>query len=229
MLGDMDVRIERRRLFHTGDRVPPVDHAINDRGADYYPGRIAIFDIEANSLKAQKLTDSLICAVLLPLDSNHIETYEIRWDDQRDDTRLLGEVIAALARFDIVVGHFIGGYDLGWLRTRAFRATLPLLPQWFYLDTLTLAKAVSPMAQKKSLDFIADLVRLSVKDVETIYQKTAILPNEWSQISGNDPDLFNDALWTIKWHCQQDVFLNREIFYALWPYARSLKNIPRMK
>lgn len=212
-------------IYGHGEPVPVPDSELSgvmDRGPGYYPGRAALFDIEAASLNAQSRITILSCACVLPLDTNRLSTYALRFEDERDDTRLLQEVLAALRGFDILIGHYINGYDVGWLRTRAIRAGLPPLPAWHTIDTLTLAKRTTKRAQRKSQGMLMDLLGLE-------WEKTAINTNGWCEIFSPDKTIFEDAIQQIVYHCQQDVLGNRGMVYKMWPSALMLGGIPFTK
>ena len=77
-------------------------------------------------------------------------------------------------------------------------------------------------AERKSLGFLGDFFRLEG-------DKTSVLPVAWGMIDSRDPDEFEEAMSSIVYHCEQDVLLNRELFFALWPRDRSMASLPMTK
>jgi uncharacterized protein YprB with RNaseH-like and TPR domain len=215
---------EVKTVYGHGEQVPVPENeliASVDRGEGYYPGRMAIFDIETASLNAQSVQTVLACVCLLTLDTNQLYTLTLDFDAAQlpDDTRLLSSVMGMLRGYDILIGHFINGFDIGWLRTRALRAGLPPQPAWNTIDTLTLAKRTAKKAQRKSLGMLMDLLGLG-------WEKTGVNTNAWSQIFVPDPEVFDKTMAQIVYHCQQDVLGTRGLVYKLWPSALLLGGIP---
>lgn len=183
--------------------------------------RSAVFDLETTSLEGVG-AGMLICGCVRPLATNRtrvfrLDEYEYKPDPlfgvfDRQEKDLVTALLQELSKYDLLIGHNIENFDLGFLRTRAQRHNLP-----FYLNPLTydtmkafrrvrwrtvLNQIGKPTA---SLAMIADF--LGVKQ-----EKTAVYPVEWwSAIWGNDAQRL-EALNNIVDHCAKDVRMNAQVY-----------------
>jgi uncharacterized protein YprB with RNaseH-like and TPR domain len=187
----------------------------------------ACFDIETTALEGIG-AGMLICACVRPLATNRTRTFRLdaykyepdplfgAFDRQEKD--LLNELVDELKKYDLLIGHNIENFDLGFLRTRAYRHNVlfPLNPITY--DTMkafrrvrmrTVLNAIGkPTA---SLAMIADF--LGVKQ-----EKTSIFPVEhWKTIWGNEVERM-DAMNSIIDHCVKDVRMNTQVYELLLPY-----------
>lgn len=206
-------------------------HSVDDGGGKPMKPRVyprtqlkaAVFDIETTSFKAGGVDDHLICMCILPLDRDEAHTFKIKFEDRRDDRRLLNEAISALEGYDILIGHYISGFDLPWLLSRLAYHHQPLpKKRWLYFDTYYSARRMSIRADRKSMAFLCDFFRVE-------YTKTAILPVAWQNIDSPRKNEFDFALKEIVYHCETDVRSNRNLFDALYPLDRSMTSLPIMK
>lgn len=184
------------------------------------PMRSAVFDIETSDFSATGLRGFLICCSILPLDTKEIITYAIRYEERAgDDRELVREVIAELSKFDLLIGHYITGFDLPWLYTRADVHGLPPMRAWLAFDTYYAARAQKLKTVRKSLAFLVDHFRLEGL-------KTAVYPRLWEEVRSNDQDIFSYARHEIVYHCEHDVLANYELFKRLMPRAWAMKSNP---
>jgi uncharacterized protein YprB with RNaseH-like and TPR domain len=170
----------------------------------------------------------LICACVRPLATNRTRTFRLdaykyepdplfgAFDRQEKD--LLNELVDELKKYDLLIGHNIENFDLGFLRTRAYRHNVPFPLNPITYDTMkafrrvrmrTVLNAIGkPTA---SLAMIADF--LGVKQ-----EKTSIFPVEhWKTIWGNEVERM-DAMNSIIDHCVKDVRMNTQVYELLLPY-----------
>lgn len=199
---------------------------LNSKRSKTYPPvglSAAVFDIETTSFKAGGVNDHLVCMCLLPLGSNDMQTYQMEFKDNRDDRQLLARIQKALYQYDILIGHNILAFDLGFLRSRVAYHGMPWDERRFLVyDTYQAARRIGLKSERKSLAFIGDFFRIDIA-------KTSILPVAWSMIDSPDATEFGDAIEEIVDHCARDVRLNREVFYALWPQDKSMVGLPAYK
>jgi uncharacterized protein YprB with RNaseH-like and TPR domain len=187
----------------------------------------ACFDIETTALEGIG-AGMLICACVRPLATNRTRTFRLdaykyepdplfgAFDRQEKD--LLNELVDELKKYDLLIGHNIENFDLGFLRTRAYRHNVPFPLNPITYDTMkafrrvrmrTVLNAIGkPTA---SLAMIADF--LGVKQ-----EKTSIFPVEhWKTIWGNEVERM-DAMNSIIDHCVKDVRMNTQVYELLLPY-----------
>ncbi len=177
--------------------------------------RAAVFDIETTDFGTDGYEGSLVCCSILPLDDDKVHTYKLAFKD-RDDKRLLAEVVAGLSEFDILVGHYVLGFDLPWLSSRLAYHRMPPLRRWFIADTCTWARAIKLTTSKK-LGSLIDYFRIPGAE------KTAIQRTTWSHVRSKFEDEFNMAISEIVYHCETDVQSNRGVFNHLYPRVMSAR------
>jgi hypothetical protein len=61
--------------------------------------------------------------------------YSLAWDKHQDDRALLEELLPVMEEADEIVGHYIDGFDLPWIKTRALKHDLDMLPKYKTIDT----------------------------------------------------------------------------------------------
>lgn len=173
--------------------------------------RTAVFDIEVLSPSFNmmgKFSHFLLCASFFPLDEEEPYTLELEFDDQRDDRRLLREVINELSKYQFIIGHNVKRYDINWLMTRVMFYGWSKPNRLFYYDTYSALRRV-PLLHKKSLGDSIDFFR--IHDAE----KTKIMPVEWDRIRSPHEKDFEKAMEDIVYHCEEDVIANRSLYDIL--------------
>lgn len=171
-----------------------------------------VFDIETTDFGTEGYAGYLICCSFADLHSDKVETLEIRYDDYRNDRRLIVEVARKLSQYALHVGHNIAAYDYNWLNTRLRYHRLPTLDSAFYFDTYQVPKAMG-LKTTKSLGNLIDYFGL-----EGV--KTTIYRTSWSMVNSSVETEFDDALDEISEHCQFDVLANKELFHqVILPYC----------
>jgi hypothetical protein len=185
--------------------------------------RSAVFDIETTDFSAGGFNAHLVCMCILPLDSDEVITHQIEFEDERDDRRVLQEAVDHLCEFDIIIGHYITGFDLPYLNSRLIYHGLAQLQKRFIVyDTYQAARRMNLKSDRKSLAFLGDFFQLKNR-------KTSIYPVSWSHIDSNEEDDFFEARQQIVDHCVGDVIMNRELFSMLWERDRSMASLPVYK
>lgn len=193
------------------------------RAYDPITMRAAVFDIEVMDFHSGGLLNHMICTSILPLDSDEVITLTLDYEDQGDDRRLLDEVVDELCMYDILIGHNIIAFDFNWINSRLMYHNMPPMPKrWLYYDTYQAAKRMAIKSQRKSLGFLGDYFCLEG-------DKTSVMPVAWQRVASRDKAEFNLGMNSIVYHCEQDVVLNRNLFYAIYPRDRSSTNMPFTK
>ena len=191
----------------------------------------AVFDIETTDL-AGVGAGVLLCTCVRPLKTQktrtlRLDSYKFEADKQfgifeREEKCLVEETLEELEKYDLLIGHNIEGFDLGFLRTRAAVHGVPFRLEPIVYDTMKgfrrskfrtrLNGFGKPTA---SLAMIADFLG--------IYQeKTSIYPVEWwSSLWGNELKRI-EAMNNIVNHCQKDVRMNHGIYELILPHDKRL-------
>jgi hypothetical protein len=185
--------------------------------------KAAVFDIETMSFTAGGVRDHLVCTSILPLDAEQPVTYVLRFEDERDDRRLLEEVRAVLEDYDILIGHNAMSYDLNWINSRLIYHDMEIpAKKWLVYDTYQAARRMAIKADRKSLGFLGDFFHLDGV-------KTAVLPVSWGMIDSPNREEFERAMADIQFHCEQDVILTRQLFNVMWPHDKTMVSLPVFK
>jgi len=186
-------------------------------GGRIYPRqefRAAVFDIETTDFTATGNVGNLICCSILPLDSDAPHSHYIGFGHNhgQGDKELLEAVLNDLSQYDLLIGHYVLGFDLPWLQTRADHYGLPTLRRWLIFDTYNAARIQQIRSQRKSLAFLLDHFGL-----ENL--KTSIYPRLWDDIRSPNRETFEYSRGQIVEHCELDVIANRMLFDRLMPRA----------
>lgn len=175
--------------------------------------RSVVLDLEVLSPSFNRMgrySHFLLCASFFPFDTGKVYTLPLVWEDQRDDRRLLNEVLSELSNYEFVVGHNVKGYDINWLMTRCMFYGWAPPKRLFYYDTYSASRRI-PIATGKSLGHLMDFFRIDA-------EKTNIMPVHWDQIRSPYVADFEDAMEDIIYHCEQDVTGNRRLFDIVYHY-----------
>jgi len=175
--------------------------------------RSAILDLEVLSPSFNRMgrySHFLLCASFYPFDGEPY-TLSLQWDDQRDDRRLLHQVLNEVAQYEFIVGHNVKGYDINWLMTRCMFYGWQIPRRLFYYCTYAAAKRI-PIATRKSLGHLMDFFRI------TEAEKTQILPVQWDRIRSPYKADFDNAMRDIVYHCENDVIGNRRLYDIVYRY-----------
>ena len=194
--------------------------------------KTAVFDIETTSLEGIG-AGIMICACVRPLSTQRTKTYRLDYYKyepspefgffDRQEKDLLTDLLTELRSYDILIGHNIENFDLGFLRTRAYRHSVQFDLSPITYDTMkafgrvklrTIANAHTGKPVK-SLAMIADLLGVD-------QEKTSIYPREhWQNIWGSENER-EEAMDKIVDHCIKDVRMNARVYEILLPQDRSL-------
>jgi hypothetical protein len=172
----------------------------------------AVFDIETKDFKTEGYYGELLMCCILPLDSDNIITAKREYGDM-SDRKTLYDTIRLLSQFDILIGHNINRFDLGWLASRLAYHNMPAFRRFFTIDTFVWAQRAK-LKTRKSLANLIDY--FGVQGVKTSIQRTS-----WSMSSSPIENEWRANQAEVLYHCQQDVIGNREVFHALYPRIMS--------
>lgn len=196
----------------------------------------AVFDTETTSLEGVG-GGMLLCVCVRPLATNRTRTFRIdsyKYDPspeygvfERQEKDLMQDVLEELRKYDLLIGHNIEGFDVNFLKTRAYLLGIPWFLAPLTYDTMkafrrtgyrtVLNKIGKPSA---GMAMVADFLRID-------QLKTSIYPVDWWQaIWGNEIKRI-EAINEIVDHCQRDVRCNAQMYEILLP-ADSKAVIKRM-
>ncbi len=196
----------------------PIDVDLADLSHERF--KPCVLDIETTDFSA---TDGpmtmLVCAVVAPLnksDGAEAKTFRLSWRDGeiKSDYNLLQEVIAELNKWDIVIGHNVGRFDINWLISRVSQYYGFPPRTWFYYDTLSTARALAWLGRKGLAPLCASL---KIPNIKTSVQKAT-----WADVYSPIEADFEYTMHQILYHCVEDVKSNRVLFNYLYPYGLTL-------
>lgn len=187
----------------------------------------AVFDIETTALEGIG-AGMLICVCVRPLTTNRtrvfrLDAYQYKPDRkygffQRQERDMLLEVTEELRKYDLLIGHNIENFDMGFLRTRAYRHNLPFALNPITYDTMRAFRRVRMRTvlnaigkPSASLDMVADFLGVS-------QEKTKLYPvQHWQTIWGNDKERLDALNFTVD-HCKKDVRMNAQVYELILPF-----------
>lgn len=187
----------------------------------------AVFDIETTALGAAG-SGIALCVCVRPLRTKRTKTFRIDGYSyppeaefgffERQERDMLRDAVEELSKFQLLVGHNIENFDLGFLRTRAMMLGVPFTIAPFTYDTMkgfrrtkmrtTMNYRGKPTA---AMDFIVDMFGLP-------QQKTKIYPVEWWQSVWGNGEQRAEAMNHIVDHCVRDVRMNHEMYELMLPW-----------
>ena len=160
--------------------------------------RTCIFDFETTGFDAD--FGRLICAVIKPYRER--EMIIILPKSPLDDSFAIKRVKKALEQYDIIVGHYIKGFDIPYLNSKLLLLDEPRLPSRFQVDTYFIARHYAKHAiRSKSLKHLADVLGLEE-------QKMTIRCKTWNQARDGMPR----AIQKLVRRCISDVRLTEQIY-----------------
>jgi DNA polymerase III epsilon subunit-like protein len=127
-------------------------------------------------------------------------------------------LVDELSKYDLLIGHNLENFDLGFIRTRAYRCGVPFPLRPFTYDTMKAFRRVKMRTvlnivgkPSASMDMVADFLGID-------QEKTKLYPvQHWQTVWGNETQraaAMNDLVD----HCQRDVRMNARIYELLLPY-----------
>lgn len=131
------------------------------------------------------------------------DVYTLTWDENQDDKFLLEQFIEVLNEADTIVAHNGDRFDIKWIKTRALKHGLEMLPVYNQIDTLWLAKKHFYFNSNK-LDYIAKFLGFDGK-IET-------KPELWDKVILNK-DV--SALIEMIEYCEEDVRQLEKVYNRL--------------
>lgn len=141
---------------------------------------------------------------------NEEDTYNIQWDKNQCDRKLLQEFIPILNEADVIVAHNGDRYDIKFIKTRAIKHGLPMLVNYPQFDTLKVAKKKFSFNSNK-LDYISEFLGFGNK------LKTEM--KLWDDIIFNKSEQAMDKMIE---YCNEDVRLLEKVYDKLiqWEYPK---------
>jgi DNA polymerase elongation subunit (family B) len=189
--------------------------------------KAAVFDIETSALEGIG-AGVLLCICVRPVATQRTRTFRVdnyKYDFspefgffERQEKDMLVDVIDELKKYDVLVGHNIDNFDLGFLRTRAYRHNVPFPINPITYDTAkafrrvkfrTVLNAIGKPSA--SLDMVADFMGIK-------QEKTKLYPVEhWQTVWGNEVQRM-ETMNNLVDHCLRDVRMNSQIYEILLPH-----------
>lgn len=127
------------------------------------------------------------------------EVYEVHWDKNQDDKKLLSEFIKIANQADELVGHNGDNFDLKWIRTRCLFHGVDMFPNYVTIDTLKISRSKFRFNSNR-LNYIAQYLGIGQK-IKTEF-------NLWKDIVLNKDAKAMDKM--IK-YCKKDVILLEKV------------------
>jgi uncharacterized protein YprB with RNaseH-like and TPR domain len=127
------------------------------------------------------------------------EVYEVHWDRNQDDKKLLIEFIKVANQADELVGHNGDKFDLPWIRTRCLLHEIEMFPNYTTVDTLKIARNKFRFNSNR-LNYIAQYLGIGQK-IKTEF-------NLWKDIVLNKDATAMEKM--IK-YCKKDVILLEKV------------------
>jgi DNA polymerase elongation subunit (family B) len=189
--------------------------------------KAAVFDIETSALEGIG-AGILLCVCVRPLATQRTRTFRVdayKYEPdpvnygffERQEKDLIAAVLEELGKYDLLIGHNIINFDLGFLRTRAYRYGIPFQLGPFVYDTMpafrrvklrTVLNAVGKPSA--SLDMIADLLGVD-------QEKTKLYPvQHWETVWSKEADRL-EAMNSLVSHCEKDVRMSARVYEILLP------------
>lgn len=179
--------------------------------------RIASWDLETSDLKAL-MGRVFCCSFHQIVDGKRMQPYTFRIDERRfkgrnaiDDSKLVIAIRDELEKYNCIVGWNSKLFDAPFLNARLAKVgERPLRPQ-FHLDLMWYAGGASMRIGSRKLDNVQKFFKLGS-------EKTPITWENWALTAAGDKASLNDVVH----HCEQDVKVLTEAYWALLPQVASL-------
>lgn len=161
--------------------------------------------------------DEVYCDCLIPAD----------FKKGSYDARLVATCVAAMWKYDRLIGHYSGAgrFDIPfirsryfWLKARGYYKGLPF-PMWgemFGTDTYTMSKRLLKISSRRQ-DSVANTVQ--GKDI-----KTRIDKDYWMAIKYGNPAARKSAIQYIQEHNRKDVEQLEQNYLIMLPYYNEVKS-----
>jgi len=136
----------------------------------------------------------------------------LTWDNNQDDKTLVKEFIPILNEADEIVAHNGIDFDIKWLRGRAIKHGIPMVPDYTIVDTLKIARSRFKF-NSNALDYISQYLGLGSK-IKTDYSL-------WKEVLLNNN---KTALKKMVQYCKHDVELLEQVWDKMNPYVLARSN-----
>jgi uncharacterized protein YprB with RNaseH-like and TPR domain len=160
--------------------------------------RTCIFDLETTGFDAD--FGRLICAVVKEYKQK--EPIIILPKTQFNDSTAIKMFKKVYEKYDIIVGHYIKGFDLPYINSKLLLLGQPRLAPKFQIDTYFVAKHYAKRAiRSKSLEHLADVLGFEE-------QKMRIRCKTWNDARDGMPT----AIQRLVRRCISDVMLTEQLY-----------------
>jgi len=175
----------------------------------------AVFDIETTDLAAIG-AGTLLCAVVKPLGKTPVTFRADKMNCKPGhESKLVAAVIGELNQYDLLIGHFIEGFDIQWLRSRAKYFDLPTLGRPFVYDTYKAFKRLGYKTVPNRIGRPTASLGHATDFFGFENDKTRIFPREWWESVWQDGKRREAAMDKVCAHCYGDVVMTQKIYLAL--------------
>lgn len=186
--------------------------------------RIGFIDIESTDLNGDY--GIITCWCIKDSKSNKIYEDSLTLDDikkysskkrdvePKEDTRIIKSLVEAMKNFDRLIGHYICGFDLPFIRTRAVICGVeyPVFGVYVMSDTWVMLKKKFKLSRNSLENGCRKLVGNTLKDHLSMSIKHGALRGEkWA---------INDMLV----HCRKDVMDTEALYNLINVYSRKTKS-----
>jgi DNA polymerase elongation subunit (family B) len=144
------------------------------------------------------------------------KVYNLKWDKNQCDKKMLKEFAKVVAKADEVIGHNGDRFDIPWLRTRCLYHRIPFPTYVRSLDTLKKVRSMFNF-QSNKLDYIASFLGFGHK-IDTGGMEL------WDDII-----LRNDknAMKKMIEYCDHDVVLLEDVYRTIQSYIKPCTHVGR--
>jgi len=153
--------------------------------------------------------------------------YSLKWNGSFDDKSMIEEFLPVLNSADEVVGHNGDRFDVKWLRTRAIKHDIPMMPNILTIDTLKQARSKFYFNSNR-LDYIAQYLGLGKKHAHGGFDlwKDIVLAGELAKMFNHQPvQTPIQAMKVMVDYCKQDVLLLEAIWERFNSYVEATTSV----
>ena len=135
--------------------------------------------------------------------------HDLTWDKERQDNKLVEDLVNVMDEADEVVAHYGDGFDLPWVRTRAMYHNI-VTPVWKSVDTCAWARRFFILNSNK-LDYLAQFLGVGTK-IRTEYDL-------WVHATGGSDKVSKDAVEKMRRYNRWDTHLLNPVYDRLSLYC----------
>lgn len=136
----------------------------------------------------------------------------LTWDSNQNDAKMLKEFIPIMNEADELVAHNGTDFDIKWIRTRALKHGIPVMPNYTIQDTIKLSRSRFKF-NSNALDYISQFLSVG-KKIGTAYDM-------WKKVLLNND---RKELKKMVAYCKHDVLLLERVWNKLHTYVAPISN-----